>query len=369
MLSLDDSLRRALLQPESLTVLRTTEWDVLLGQAKWANLLARIQVLLAERGFLDEVPAAPRAHLEAARIIAENEQRIMRWEVNRIRRALSAVGIPVILLKGAAYALSNLPNAKGRISSDVDILVPREKIGGAEDALLAQGWEHIKLEEYDQYFYRTWSHELPPLRHRDRGNVVDVHYTILPPTGRLHPDPEKLIEASQALDGTGLKVLAPADIVLHCAAHAFHDGDLRQAMRDVVDLDDLLRHFGRQNGFWENLFERAEELDLRRPLYYALRYAHRILETPMPATILAKSERSRPPWPIGSIMDRLVDLAIVPGSTRTCGLKVGFARWLLYVRSHWLRMPPWLLARHLLRKSVMRWKKQKQGAEAEPNPA
>ena len=34
--------------------------------------------------------------------------------------------------------------------------------------------------------------------------------------------------------------------------------------------------------------------------------------------------------------------------------RAGLARWLLYVRSHWLRMPPLLLARHLLRKSLRR---------------
>lgn len=35
---------------------------------------------------------------------------------------------------------------------------------------------------------------------------------------------------------------------------------------------------------------------------------------------------------------------------------VGASRWLLYVRSHWMRMPPHLLAQHLPRKAVQRWK-------------
>jgi len=35
-----------------------------------------------------------------------------------------------------------------------------------------------------------------------------------------------------------------------------------------------------------------------------------------------------------------------------------FARWLLYVRSHWLRMPPALLTRHLLRKAWARTRSQ-----------
>jgi hypothetical protein len=33
----------------------------------------------------------------------------------------------------------------------------------------------------------------------------------------------------------------------------------------------------------------------------------------------------------------------------------GMARWALYVRSHWLRMPPLLLMQHLTRKVLRRW--------------
>jgi hypothetical protein len=37
-----------------------------------------------------------------------------------------------------------------------------------------------------------------------------------------------------------------------------------------------------------------------------------------------------------------------------------FARWLLYVRSHWLRMPPALLARHLTTKWMRRFRPQEE---------
>jgi hypothetical protein len=217
-----------------------------------------------------------------------------------------------------------------------------------EAALLEHGWEHIKVDDYDQYYYRVWSHELPPLRHRQRHTTIDVHHTILPLTGRCHPDPKKLLAEAIAVDGPACKILAPADMVLHSAAHAFQDGDLVHGLRDLVDLDDLLRHFGAAAGFWDRLLQRGRELDLARPLYYALRYTSSILYTPVPGDVLVQGEKFAPARLTRLIMDQFVSHAV---NDRLCGprrLLQALSGWALYVRQHWLRMPPWLLARHLL---------------------
>jgi len=316
-------------------------------------LLARIYALLVEEYLLDAIPKQPKMHLDSARVIAENEQRILRWELNRLNRALKDIVMPIVLLKGAAYLALNLPNARGRISSDVDILVPKEKIAAVEYALLEHGWEHIKVDEYDQYYYRKWSHELPPLRHRERKTILDVHHTILPLTGRLHPDAKKLLEAALSVDSTSFKVLAPPDMVLHSAAHAFQDGDLQRGLRDLVDLDDLLRHFGSESGFWDQLVIRAKELELSRPLYYGLRYSHLVMHTPIPDPVLTVMQRWGPTWPTPLLMDKLIVSVLWPRK----GITSSLAAWLLYVRSLWLRMPPWLLARHLAHKLSKNFKR------------
>jgi hypothetical protein len=252
--------------------------------------------------------------------------------------------------------MMELHMAKGRISSDIDILLRKEQLKEAERSLLEHGWVPIQLDEYDQYFYRAYSHELPPLRHRERGTIIDVHHTLLPPTGRVHPDPLKLITAAVEIAGTNLRVLASTDMVLHSAAHAFHDGDLKAALRDLLDLDGLLRHFETDPRFWQQLLPRASELQLSRPLYYALRYTKRLLNTPIPEEILECSQKSGPPLPALIIMDRLVANVVRPRPRSGEGFTAGFSAGLLYARSHWLRMPPWLLARHLLRKLFVRKK-------------
>lgn len=356
------SLLNLLTEPARLTDLDLSEWDRLLPRARRAGVLGRLHSQLARQGGLSAIPAPAKPHLEAGAIIAEEHARKIRWEVNRIQRALSDVSSPIVLLKGAAYLLAGLPCAEGRLVADVDILTPREHLPRVEQALLRHGWETVDLDDYDQSYYRRWMHELPPLRHRLRGVVVDVHHTILPVTSRLKPDPAKLFAQAQPLPGTRFLLPAPTDMVLHSAAHAFYDGDLSNPLRDLLDLHELLLHFGAAPMFWQTLPQRAQELDLARPLYYALRYARRFMGTPIPPAAFAALEPAGPKAPTRRLMDALLDRSVAAGEQRSANAG---ALWLLYLRSHWLRMPPWLLTGHLLRKAGKRLR----GRWPQPNQA
>jgi len=353
-MAIDTVLKTILTQPQPLTDLTHPQWDVLIHSAQRVGLLGRVQYLLAAGGLLEGIPEQPKMHLETARIVADNERRIMRWEINRITRALRELQVPILLLKGAAYLVTDLPVSNGRVSSDIDLLVHKKDLTAVEGALKAHGWEHTKLDEYDQLYYRIWSHELPPLRHRERGTVVDVHHTILPPTGRLHPDPEKLLAEALPVKGLPFSVLCPPDMVLHSAAHAFQDGDLKRGLKDIVDLDELLRYFAADGSFWVKLIERGQELNLVRPLYYALRYAKLVLNTPIPQSVMERSQAFAPLWPIPQLMDHFVANVISCRSDGRPGFMHDFAASMLYARSHWLRMPPVLLARHLVHQWLKR---------------
>lgn len=326
------------------------QWDVVLVEARNAGILASLGSRFEQRGCLEALPEDVRHQIRAARAISNENQRSLRWEVRCLQRALADMDVPLTLLKGAAYIFAGLPPAPGRFASDVDILVPKTTLDNVERALIERGWETMKLDAYDQRYYRTWMHELPPLCHRDRDVVVDVHHNILPETGRLHPDPNELLRASQSINGERLKVLAPHDMVLHSAAHLFQDGELDGGLRDLVDLDSLLRHFGADPAFWDGLASRAQSMDLERPLFYASRYCHRWLGTPVPDAANVEGPRAA----TVAVMDILTGRALMPDGWRSHSLRTQLARWVLYVRSHWLRMPPLLLARHLLKKAWSR---------------
>ncbi|WP_018876661.1 MULTISPECIES: nucleotidyltransferase family protein [unclassified Thioalkalivibrio] len=353
--------------PKSAGRLSLADWDLLVRVARVASLEGRLHALIEEAGTLPEVPPAPRRHLHAARVLADRQHAMVRWEVARIHEALAPEAIPMMLLKGAAYVMAGLPCAPGRQFSDVDILVPQARIEQAEQHLFVQGWVCEGYDAYDQRYYRQWMHELPPLTHIQRKSVLDVHHTILPPTARLHPDPDLLWQAALPLDDhPGVYIPAPVDMVLHSATHLFHDGELENGLRDLADLDALLRYFVAEDpGFWERLTARAFEMDLARPLFYALRYGREFLQTPVPDSAFAALARARPSAPLRGLMDGLFRRGLIPHHWSCDGVGSGAARWLLYVRSHYLRMPLHLLLPHLVRKAV---KDQRKGKRERPEP-
>jgi hypothetical protein len=345
---------QALREPQTLISLSLPDWDLLIRQARRANLLARICILLDENGLLEQVPSKPREHLEWSRVISEKHIQAVHWEITQIRNALAKIGMPVILLKGAAYVMAKLPSAKGRLFSDIDIIVPKGSLNAVEAALMLHGWAATHHDAYDQRYYRTWMHELPPMQHIKRMTVIDVHHAILPETAALHPDSAKLLTAAQSLDGyDDLKVFAPVDMVLHSAVHLFHNDQLDQGLRDLVDIDSLLRHFNKLPYFWPNLAARARELELSRPLFYALRYAVRILNTPIPLGMIEVVKSGRPNSITLIFTDQLFERALMPVHKSCSDWLTGAARQILYVRATWLRMPPLLLARHLFHKAFI----------------
>lgn len=346
---------RVLLQPELAADLDPQAWDLLVRQARRANLLSRLATVLEPQ--LDALPTGPRRHLKAALQVARRQVQTTRWEVQCVRDALAPESIEPILLKGAAYLVCGLAASQGRLFGDVDILVPRRCLDAAEAALLQQGWEFPPdISAYDQRYYREWMHEIPPLGHAQRGTSLDLHHSILPPTARMPVNTAALFDDTLAVPGMpGVRVLGPVTMFLHSAAHLFHEGELGNGLRDLFDLDALLREFGRDPAFWSRLIPRAQALGLTRPLFYALRCTRRLLDTPVPQGVVAEVAAMAAPgaWAL-RWMDFCWDRGLAPAHASCDDAWTPGVRLFLYVRAHWLRMPALLLARHLLRKAWLR---------------
>jgi hypothetical protein len=326
-------------------------WERLVRTAREANLLGTLAERVYAQNAFDRVPRAPRAHFVAARATAKAQEAAAKREIAEIGYALRDVRVPVILLKGAAYLAAGLPAARGRMFSDIDILVPKHALPRVESALMLAGYATTHLDPYDQRYYRKWRHELPPMQHVKRLSIVDVHHTILAELSGGQIDVDALFRDSRPLAAyPRFHVLAPADMVLHSAMHLFRNEDMTHAYRDLVDLDVLLRHFA-SDAFWRALPTRAELLHLGRSLYYALRWTTRLFATPVPAAVSSAIAVHAPPMPIRIAMDAILDRALRP-QVRDPGTR--WARGAVYVRGHWLRLPMPLLAWHLTMKAFRR---------------
>ncbi|MBF0454171.1 MAG: nucleotidyltransferase family protein [Magnetococcales bacterium] len=356
--TLSTPLLTLLRQPDSFPNLTLPEQDLALRLLRRAGLLAWLFYRLQEGDSWQTLHPKVRDHLEGARVVAVEDERMLRWEVNRIRRALLGTGIPVTLLKGAAYCHAGLPMARGRLVADVDLLFVRDDLDQVEQALTEHGWKQVKLNSYDQNYYRQWMHELPPMRHWERLTEVDLHHTILPITGRLKPNPALLWQDRVPVVGeSGVWTLSAVDMTLHAMVHLFHDADFDRGLRDLVDLDGLFRHFAKtEPTFWASLTPRARQLGLGRPLFHALTHLNSLMQTPIPQAVLIDSQKDGPIWPLRPLMGLLIPLAILPGHPERANLLRILAWWPLYLRSHWLKMPPTLLFSHLTHKLSRRWR-------------
>jgi hypothetical protein len=335
-------LTDALRAPETTVSLDAAGWTALLTASRAEQLIASLEDRLKGHPV---PPKGAREVLTSGLRAAEQGRVQALWEAEMCRRALEPLNIPFVLLKGTAFIAAGLEAGKGRFVGDLDILVPRERLDEVERALLGAGWEWVKDDAYDSHYYRTWMHELPPLIHRDRDRMIDVHHTILPPTARPKPDPARLIADSVKLPN-GLRRLSDTDIVIHAVAHLLADGDLAGGLRNLWDIDRLCREFsGRQDDFFLNLLEQAFSHNLGPEVCRALRISSYLFGTPVPAY--------RKPVRLDlalTLSDRLYIRRLLArdGWGRPTRKLTRFA---FYIRSHWIRMPPLLLVRHLWTKA------------------
>ncbi len=340
-------LLQALRHPASLQDISNQDWELLLRLARRARLLGFLAVELGHAALLDKIPQRVANHLRSGLIQAQKFQQLARWELDRLLWALGKNRPPVIVLKGMAYLLAGLPNSAGRVFADLDLLVSAENLQAIESTLLAKGWQHHALSAYDEHYYRAWTHEIPALIHHERETEVDIHHTLTSPIGKLKLDAAPFWANAIKLPDADVWVLNSPDMVLHAAVNLFQNNELADDMRHLLDLHGMLQFFSReQPHFLENLITRANQLGLGRPLFYSLYFCHLLLQTAIPDALITSLE-CRPGWLALKVMHVCVPLAFLPLHPDQLCRSAKLARWWLYWRSHWLRMPLHVLLPHL----------------------
>jgi hypothetical protein len=128
---------------------------------------------------------------------------------------------------------------------------------------------------------------------------------------------------------------------------------LPHGLRDLTDLDLLLRDAAADPDFWVRLAKRADELQLSRSLFYALRYLRHFLDTPIPGSVLAALDSVAPNRVTLALMDSIFMRVLAPNHESCADALTPAARLAAFVRAHWLRMPAHLLIPHLFHKAFI----------------
>ncbi|WND02593.1 nucleotidyltransferase family protein [Temperatibacter marinus] len=314
------------------------------GFIKWAkkhHLLGRIaheqqDMLAQERS--SEFDQILREIIEDQRVVSSGDVRRTSFEINRLHRLLLKEEGKIILLKGSAYIMAGKKAARGRRVTDVDLLVPKPQLAALERFMLQNDWGYDSTTDnpYDQVYYRTYMHELPPLRHKTRKSVLDIHHALLPLTHRFSIKIDPMIETAVPIEGTPFFRFADVDLFIHAAVHHMLDEEGDNFGRSLVELLDL---FDDLDCSLDLVIARAAEVGASKAVAYALSAIYAITEDSRLESSLSFIKKHTSSLVSKAFLDQL---ALEPK---------GISKLFLYCRSHYLRMPLGMLAAHLFTKA------------------
>lgn len=359
-------IRDLLTQPQQVCNWSENDWDTAVQQGYATGLLARMYSILKKEKLLGSIPLHISWHFNSAYKLYLAHKLDVEEEINNIVKTLSFANIRPTFLKGAGYIIANDVCHHGRLFVDLDIYVDKSEIPVAEQMLHWSGWQGEELDSHDEKYYRDWMHEIPPLTHAIRGMTVDVHHNLIPLTSKLAINGKLLNDSvkSKMLTDPQL-VLSSEDRVLHSAMHLLLDGEFQKGFRDLNDIDLLIRDFSAKDSlFWEKLLCRTKALGLGRILYYCLYQTRKLFDTPVPTEVVQKVNRYRPTRFVGWLLNSCFSLVLVPEHVSCQNRYYNVASQILFLRSHWLKMPLHILIPHLCYKALVspykEWKKRQE---------
>jgi hypothetical protein len=243
------------------------QWDRVIDMAEWHRLSPLLWRHLRGEGHAASVPDGVLDHLHRAAASTTARNLSLQAALGQVIAALADLGIPVMLLKGAALIEAVYPDIGLRPMGDLDILVPRSSIEDAHSAVEALGYAvwGVRLSRHDASQLARHHHHYP----LERGSVtVELHHHVTAAT------PEFDITGfwERAVPGSGLVphlLPSPEDLFLHGAVHFSVDRIARLAF-GLSQLADLAWIAARQPIDWDAVTTRAQDYGVGDQLFLAL---------------------------------------------------------------------------------------------------
>ena len=324
--------------------LSVEDWVKVIRVFRQEGLLARFAFQLDNAGKLESLPDYAKKHLTNALKVADRQMASVHYETREIVASLSANATKLYLLKGAAYCLANTSFSKGRIFSDIDLLVSKDKIQEIESTLKLHGWLSEVLSKYDEAYYREWAHEVPPMKHAGRGAVIDLHHNLYLPISGRAPEIELFLRDANELNG--FYILRPAAMTLHSIIHLMLNDDLSHGYRDLNDIHLMFTEFNHPD-YWQDLFELAKNAGFTDELYLAFRYCRYFFDTEIDSSFRVQFDALQTRGRVAqSIFDRLFVSAFSPKHVLVKGKFAALAELVVITRAHFKKMPLKVLCYH-----------------------
>lgn len=205
-------------------------------------------------------------------------------EFRKLAEALQARQVPVVALKGMHLAAAVYGEIGMREMDDIDILVPKDRLHAAAEALVEIGYE--SKEPLDVDFWAQKQHHLPRMINQSN-TVVEVHWNVTwPGDAQALTDLEGLWDRAQPLTIAGCEVLglSPEDLLLHLCIHASFQHMFYTGLRPACDLDAMVRCYQGEMD-WNLVCQLARQCKWQTGVRLMLHLTEKCLGTSIPKNL------------------------------------------------------------------------------------
>jgi hypothetical protein len=197
---------------------------------------------------------------------------------------LQEAGLDPVMLKGAALIGTVYTDPSLRDMSDLDILIPENRLKVAVRTLAASGYSGPGSWKALCAFRRHHFH-LP--MHLSGSPTLEIHWALQRPgLPFFRLDAARVQDRAVTIEPEGhprLRVPAPEHVLLHMVLQNVQEGFAR--LNRMVDIDRIVAATPSLD--WPSVIAEAREGNLGPSLSLSLHLAHRLLGTPVPTGVLA----------------------------------------------------------------------------------
>ncbi len=263
-------------------------WAALLSALEWHGLVPLAARRVSAAAF--DVPASVRRALRARRHAIAGINLFLARELERVTDALGAERVNALPFKGPSLAMAAFGDVSLRQFSDLDIIVAERQLPAAIGVLEAAGYElkpGFRLTAAETRLYLRQGYHLP-LRHRDHGTELELHWQVAGGAYRVFVSFEELWErrTEVVLGSRPMPALCAEDHLLLLVINAAKE--MWDRVSRVADCAGLL---SRCSDFdWERTTKRARTMGAERMLLLGTHLAATHLAAPLPAQIRRRCE-------------------------------------------------------------------------------
>jgi hypothetical protein len=273
------------------------------------------------------------AHLQRLAMVSEFRMMHLEQRLAESLAALSHAGIEVMLLKGAALAITVYGSFVRRPMVDVDIVVHEGEAERARDVLLEAGWVSSELEELEGFY--KGHHHLPALVDGSGLEVqLELHTALFFEGNPFRFPVADLWRRAVPVTVRGRRAYVPStqDQLLHLClhfawSHMMNTGAWRtfRDLRALMDAGDVR---------WDEFTELARESRGASCCYWTLRLARDLVGLEVPVEVL---DALRPPLSPSTLerVERHFIYHLLPTEALCPSVFMARTMWRVGVRPRW----------------------------------